>query len=666
MKVSNLTFSTKAGRNIVDRVSFELPSRGFFAVYGPSGSGKSTLLALLSGQLKPTGGSIEFEGRRIGRGRKAEDYLLSDVGLLPQSFHLLEDRTALFNVALPLRIAGERKKKAEEKARHLMESLGLRNVIDSRCSLLSGGEKARVALARALVKDPKILFCDEPSGALDEESGLKLMRILREESRKRLVVMVSHDEPLSSSFIDGFLRLSDGRISENRIPRVSSSEASVKKRRKRGGSYLFSFLSKAYWVDKGKLTISFLSGLVCSLLVLFVSAFYLGSQEAVNTESELTLSYLAMDFSISEEIETGGFVNMTRSRRPNLEEVDELLEGEEGVSYAIDLSYYLPSLCPITVNGFPFDETSLFPIRGFSYMEDASWDGRIEGETLSGNPLSYCVVNKAFEKLLDGSAVGRTIGIRRQIRIEEGEFAEDFEVNLSFVASSVVDEFSFMETPRIYYSYDALAGYLKNIEFASLAGNPYTYVEEASSSSTVSSYQGKLFVDRPETARKLSAKAAEIEGYSLSSEAILSSDSFEELSSAFLMLMEPFLVLIVISSAFVMGTLSYASFLSRRREFAILSSLGARKRDLISLYTFPCLTVSFVACSLVNLLSPWMLLMGRGYLYRSVGIGLLLPILPNAVLLFSLTIQLVVSLLGCLLPLIKGSMKNLHEELMEE
>lgn len=669
MKVTNLTFGYgRGGRTeILHGLSFSLPLKGLFAIYGPSGSGKSTLLSLLSGSLKVQKGTIEVNGKRLEKlsRRGREDYLLRTVGLLPQGFHLLEDRTALFNASLPLRMAGWKKREAEKAALEGLKAVGLQETANRQASLLSGGEKARLAFARSSIKKPPLLLADEPTGNLDLASSRAIMGLLKKESASRLVIVVSHDENLSKEYVDGYLRLRDGRIVEAVLP-PGEAGSPISGKKARGFSYLSGTFFRSLKTDRGKLALTFLSSLVASSLIIFAASYALGAKQAVEEESRLSLSYLSLSYSVVEKKEETGLLTLSRTRRPTAEERGRLLLEDSSVRVVPDFSYYLPSSYPITVNGFPKDETSLVPVWDFSYLLHPSWSGRVEGEELSGNPLGYCAVNKAFEEELGEEAVGKTIRIKRDIHLEADDLTEDFQIDLSFVVSAVVDEFSFMGIPRVYFSYQALAGYLRNVEFLTLAGNPCSYVEEAPDDSPVSSYRSLVFASSPSSAERLANLDPLFEGFSLSSEAVAASASLSELSAAFLLLIEPFLLLVVGAGFFLLFSLAYASFLSRRREFAILSSLGARQGDLLLLTSLGPALVSFLSSLLATGLSPLLLSGGRAYFAAKAGLALLAPSLPLLAYLVLAASFFFIPLFGSLIPLLRGSFRSLHEELSEE
>lgn len=187
------------------------------AVMGPSGSGKSTLLHCLAGILVPDAGEIWLEGRRLdtqSESRRSE-LRRADFGFVFQFGQLVPELTAEENVALPLLLAGSRRADAFVRARRLLEPLGLDGLEGRRSGELSGGQAQRVALARGLVAEPKVLFADEPTGSLDSLTGEQVMDLLVDQARAQgtTVIIVTH-EPRVAAYADREVIVRDGRVSD--------------------------------------------------------------------------------------------------------------------------------------------------------------------------------------------------------------------------------------------------------------------------------------------------------------------------------------------------------------------------------------------------------------------------------------------------------------------
>jgi putative ABC transport system ATP-binding protein len=181
---------------------------------GPSGSGKTTLLSMLGGLLRPSAGSVRIAGRALaGDPSELARLRLGAIGFVFQSFNLLPSLSALDNVALPLRLMGASSRIAKRRAAELLEAFGLAGRLDASPKTLSGGEKQRVSLARALVADPLVMLADEPTASLDTTNGREAMEILRSSARRgyQACVVVTHDTRLIE-YADRILRIEDGRL----------------------------------------------------------------------------------------------------------------------------------------------------------------------------------------------------------------------------------------------------------------------------------------------------------------------------------------------------------------------------------------------------------------------------------------------------------------------
>lgn len=203
------------GTVALDGASVAIDVGQIVAIMGPSGSGKSTLLHCLAGILLPDRGEIHYDGGRLDRLPESERSRLrrTDFGFVFQFGQLVPELSALENVSLPLRLGGMRRREAERRACEWLERLEVAAVAAKQPGELAGGEGQRVAVARALVGGPRILFADEPTGALDSLNGERVMTLLVDAARSQAtsIVLVTH-EPRVAAYADSEISLRDGRV----------------------------------------------------------------------------------------------------------------------------------------------------------------------------------------------------------------------------------------------------------------------------------------------------------------------------------------------------------------------------------------------------------------------------------------------------------------------
>jgi putative ABC transport system ATP-binding protein len=197
----------------LDGVSVQLAPGSFTAVMGPSGSGKSTLLNVAAGLDRPTSGTVSLGDIDLTRLSERRLTLLrrERIGFVFQAFNLLPSLTVAQNIALPLRLDGRRPRRST--VREIAARVGLDRRLRNRPSQLSGGQQQRVAIARALITRPEVVFADEPTGALDTQTGRDVLELLRElvDQDRHTVVMVTHD-PVAAAYADQVVMLADGHV----------------------------------------------------------------------------------------------------------------------------------------------------------------------------------------------------------------------------------------------------------------------------------------------------------------------------------------------------------------------------------------------------------------------------------------------------------------------
>lgn len=235
----------KLVQKALDDVSLNLRDNEFVAILGPSGSGKTTLLNIIGGLDRYDSGDLIINGisTKKYKDRDWDSYRNHTIGFVFQSYNLIPHQTVLANVELALTISGIGKTERRQRAIQALEEVGLGEQLHKKPNQMSGGQMQRVAIARALVNDPDILLADEPTGALDSDTSVQVMDLLREVARDRLVVMVTHNPELAQEYATRIVNLRDGKIRSDTDPFVLDQEQEEPPQHKNMGKSSMSFLT---------------------------------------------------------------------------------------------------------------------------------------------------------------------------------------------------------------------------------------------------------------------------------------------------------------------------------------------------------------------------------------------------------------------------------------
>ena len=214
IEFTDVVKSYDQGNNALNGVSMQIEDGEFCFLVGPSGSGKSTIIKLITGELRPTSGSVHVNGYSLERIRKREiPYLRRTVGVVFQDFRLIPNKTVYENAAFVMRAIGAREREIRERVPYVLELVGLETKTRRHPGELSGGEQQRLAIARALVNNPSTIIADEPTGNLDPARSLEIMSLLTEiNNLGTTMLVVTHERDLVDRFPKRVIAIDDGRV----------------------------------------------------------------------------------------------------------------------------------------------------------------------------------------------------------------------------------------------------------------------------------------------------------------------------------------------------------------------------------------------------------------------------------------------------------------------
>ena len=214
IQFTNVVKTYQQGNNALNGASMQIEDGEFVFLIGPSGSGKSTIIKMITGELKPTSGTVHVNGYSLERIRKREiPYLRRTVGVVFQDFRLIDKMTVYENVAFAMRVVGAREREIRERVPYVLELVGLESKMNRHPNEMSGGEQQRLAIARALVNNPSTIIADEPTGNLDPERSFEIMALLQEiNNLGTTVLVVTHDQHLVEFFNKRVISLDEGLV----------------------------------------------------------------------------------------------------------------------------------------------------------------------------------------------------------------------------------------------------------------------------------------------------------------------------------------------------------------------------------------------------------------------------------------------------------------------
>ena len=303
LQLKNITKNYLSGDNEVQAlkgINIEFRENEFVSILGQSGCGKTTLLNIIGGLDRYTSGDLIINGKSTKefKDKDWDTYRNHSVGFVFQSYNLIPHQTVLANVELALTISGVGKAERKKRAIEALQKVGLGDQLNKKPNQMSGGQMQRVAIARALVNDPDILLADEPTGALDSKTSVQVMEILKEISKDRLIIMVTHNPELAKKYSSRIVKLLDGKIIDDSNPYKSSEEDVKKARNKKdkSGKASMKFTTAVrlslnnLMTKKGRTFLTSFAGSIGIIGIALILSLSHGMQSYINRVEEDTLS----------------------------------------------------------------------------------------------------------------------------------------------------------------------------------------------------------------------------------------------------------------------------------------------------------------------------------------------------------------------------------------
>lgn len=310
-------------------VSLNLRDNEFVSILGPSGSGKTTLLNVIGGLDRYDTGELVINGisTREYKDRDWDAYRNHTIGFVFQSYNLIPHQTILANVELALTIGGISRNDRRERARKALEEVGLGDQLHKKPNQMSGGQMQRVAIARALVNDPEVLLADEPTGALDSETSIQVMELLKKVAENRLVVMVTHNSELAEQYSTRIVKLRDGRVRDDSDPFLleETPEGAEHKSMGKAKMSFVTSLSLSFnnlWTKKGRTILTAFAGSIGIIGIALILALAEGVNDYISDIQKSTMTSYPITIN-SQSVDMSGIMGTRGGRRENEASAEE-------------------------------------------------------------------------------------------------------------------------------------------------------------------------------------------------------------------------------------------------------------------------------------------------------------------------------------------------------
>jgi len=607
------TYKTSNKNNdVLKDVSLTLPDNGLIVILGKSGCGKSTLLNLIGGIDTPSKGCIKY--RHYGKVISKSKIKQNQISFIFQHYHLLENETLFYNVILPGLIQGLDKDQIEDSAKELLEKVGFnKETWKKEVNVLSGGEKARIAIIRALIVNPNIVLADEPTGALDEQNSIKIFDILKRTSKKKLVILVTHNQKMAEMYADRIITLQDGRvISDVEKKKIDSRPFEVQKRKVKQNEWIDHFVFKNF---RKRFKRNFVSIIGMTLALCFsylLIGFATNSQKSID---EISLKHFDYGSGVlNKEIKSSSIeskISLVKTIRPSLEDVDDIESKFPSFTVMNNYDCYFN-----TATIYDQDEELSNIEMAYVYnFDDLSIDKKLilNGSKYYTEKWNNVFINNKADEILKERKCSKPIFklfYENRIVSKDEEIIDLLDVEIKLNVIGVVDEFDFLATPKIYFNYCAIEEFLANeaLANASLYKDEEiswkSLVDNAEENSELSSYSYRIFLTKIENKGDVYALSRYLTGdIAFENSALDIAEALNSLTYAATMGLEIFLGICLSGSVMILGIFSFSAYNDDKKISSILTCLGAENFEIVFIFVAESLICSLFAFALSTILS---------------------------------------------------------------
>lgn len=599
--------------------TYTFPGKGLVSIVGKSGSGKTTIANLISLIDKPSEGKIFFNNIDINtfNKKRVQAYRNKDISFIFQHYNLLLDSNVIDNIILPRLLFQESELEAKHDACLLLDKIGLdsNSYKNKLVKDLSGGEAQRVAILRALINSPSILIADEPTGALDEKNSISIMEIFKSISKKRLIILISHNIELVDKYSDQIIILKDGRIVDikikTKLETKNNKEFQVNHKIGKNQNWIIKKSLKKIKTNIIKDSLCISSMIVGISFVFLNIGFNNGIKNIIDDKCIQRLDYGTNKIYKVDKIDIpNSSLKINKMTRLDESEIYEISEYNKDLNFELNFDALYKNI-KVTHKDVSLTQTTVSPI--YKFNEEYLDAELILKGTIPAN--DGILVNKSFENYLKktidiDSVIGIDINLssnyiyyHNQIDENQIQIKDEFIINKTFKVYGVVDEFSFMSIPKIYFDYSNLTNTLKEsvmINLSKFLGEEYTWydlISDVSNTSELSSFSHYAFF-KAKDFKKINVNnldVGSIKNIEMEGEGLILKQSFISLTDAISKGLLIFCLLTCFGTCLIIGISSFSSFMLDKKHNAILYAFGANKEQIFSIYLFENLIITFFA-----------------------------------------------------------------------
>lgn len=629
-------------------INIALKEGELVSIIGESGSGKSTLMNLIGGLDSNFSGELVVNGRDIKKLRKKEvdKYRKNEVGFIFQSFNLIGHLSVLDNVTIAMTLSNIKKRERVQRAKEILDELGLEKHIDKKPNQLSGGQKQRVAIARALINNPEIIIADEPTGSLDSKTTMHVLEILKDIANKgKLVIMVTHSEHVAASS-SRIVKIADGKIIDNKeilkLHNVNNGEMKVNINKQKQNLNIISSIKLALVNMKEKFSRNLLVSIGSSIgimSIILMLSFGNGIKNYFNNTMNSYVNPLVIEVNMPNEENENVDLNVATIQRPDInstkpfEEKDvDALSKMQNVS-AVERGYTVISM---GVN------TLIYNNKGNNLMKVSTISTNITPSNIGKGSLpkeGELLINKAISDKLGEDIVGKKVSLH--ILVNSKVLTRDFIVSGIYTTNSG-DLTAVMKS--VYLNYSDLQRIYSDNNYTLKPNVVYV-------SATNSNYTAGI----KERIKEL--------GYSESSQELMAS-MFNQMIDILTYVLSGIAAISLAVSVIMIIVVMHISVVERTKEIGIIKAIGAREKDIRRIFV----SEAF----LIGVFSGLLGLIGAYFISRGINVMSNKLFKVNLVLIrrlygiLGISVSIVMSTLAGLLPANKAARLDPVESLRRE